>query len=62
MRRIADPMVGGVVTSFVGELLEYLAIYFICRSIGWERGPPFPEPHAPGNEWSIQGMGGRSEE
>ena len=32
MRRIAAPMVGGVVTSFLGELLVYPAIYFVWRS------------------------------
>jgi Cu(I)/Ag(I) efflux system membrane protein CusA/SilA len=34
MRRIAAPMVGGIVTSFFGELLVYPAIYFIWRSSG----------------------------
>jgi len=34
MRRIAAPMVGGIVTSFVGELVVYPAIYFIWRSRG----------------------------
>jgi Cu(I)/Ag(I) efflux system membrane protein CusA/SilA len=34
MRRIAAPMVGGVITSFFGELLVYPAIYFIWRSLG----------------------------
>jgi Cu(I)/Ag(I) efflux system membrane protein CusA/SilA len=34
MRRIAAPMVGGIVTSFFGELLVYPAIYFIWRSFG----------------------------
>ena len=34
MRRIAAPMVGGIVTSFIGELLVYPAIYFIWRSFG----------------------------
>ena len=37
MRRIAAPMVGGVVTSFIGELLAYPAIYFVWRSIGLEK-------------------------
>jgi len=37
MRRIAAPMVGGVVTSFVGELLVYPSIYFIWRSLKLER-------------------------
>jgi Cu(I)/Ag(I) efflux system membrane protein CusA/SilA len=34
MRRIAAPMVGGIVTSFFGELLVYPAIYFIWKSFG----------------------------
>ncbi len=32
MRRIAAPMVGGILTSFVGELVVYPAVYFIWRS------------------------------
>ncbi len=34
MRRIAAPMVGGIVTSFVGELIVFPAIYFLWREIG----------------------------
>ncbi|MCH9649351.1 MAG: CusA/CzcA family heavy metal efflux RND transporter [Deltaproteobacteria bacterium] len=34
MRRIAAPMVGGVVTSFLGELLVFPVIYFLWRSRG----------------------------
>ncbi|MDQ7007371.1 MAG: CusA/CzcA family heavy metal efflux RND transporter [Acidobacteriota bacterium] len=34
MRRIAAPMIGGVVTSFVGELIVYPAVFFIWRSMG----------------------------
>ncbi|MEJ2580064.1 MAG: CusA/CzcA family heavy metal efflux RND transporter [Acidobacteriota bacterium] len=37
MRRIAAPMVGGVVTSFFGELLVFPAIYFIWKSFGLRR-------------------------
>jgi len=37
MRRIAAPMVGGVVTSFIGELIVYPSIYFIWRSFGLKR-------------------------
>ncbi len=48
MRRIAAPMVGGIVTSFVGELVVYPAIYFIWRSIRIEKGPLFP-PRADGD-------------
>jgi Cu(I)/Ag(I) efflux system membrane protein CusA/SilA len=42
MRRIAAPMVGGIFTSFVAELLVFPAIYFIWRGIGLERTPLFP--------------------
>jgi len=43
MRRIAAPMIGGVVTSFAGELIVFPAIYFIWRSIGLGKGPLFPK-------------------
>ena len=39
MRRIAAPMVGGLFTSFVGELIVFPAIYFIWRGIGLKRTP-----------------------
>ena len=42
MRRIAAPMVGGIFTSFVAELLVFPAIYFIWRGARLERGPLFP--------------------
>ncbi|RMG47242.1 MAG: efflux RND transporter permease subunit [Acidobacteria bacterium] len=42
MRRIAAPMIGGVVTSFIAELILFPAIYFIWRSSGLEKGPLFP--------------------
>ena len=42
MRRIAAPMVGGVVTSFIGELIVYPSIYFIWRSLRLKKGPLFP--------------------
>lgn len=40
MKRIAAPMVGGIVTSFILELLIYPAIYVIWK--GWSeiRRPP----------------------
>ncbi len=41
MRRIAAPMVGGVFTSFVAELVVFPAVYFIWRGIGLERTPLF---------------------
>ncbi len=37
MRRIAAPMVGGIVTSFFGELVVYPAVYFIWRSWSVDR-------------------------
>jgi Cu(I)/Ag(I) efflux system membrane protein CusA/SilA len=43
MRRIAAPMVGGVVTSFIGELIVYPSIYFIWRSLKLRRSPLFPD-------------------
>lgn len=42
MKRIAAPMVGGLFTSFLGELAVFPAIYFIWRSIGLADGPLFP--------------------
>jgi len=41
MRRIAAPMVGGVFTSFIGELIVFPAIYFIWRGIGLKKTPLF---------------------
>jgi Cu(I)/Ag(I) efflux system membrane protein CusA/SilA len=49
MRRIAAPMVGGVVSSFIAELIVFPAIYFIWRSIKLERSPLF----APGGHGSA---------
>jgi Cu(I)/Ag(I) efflux system membrane protein CusA/SilA len=42
MRRIAAPMVGGVITSFIAELIVFPAIYFIWRSVKLTRTPLFP--------------------
>jgi Cu(I)/Ag(I) efflux system membrane protein CusA/SilA len=42
MERIAAPMVGGVMTSFLAELLVFPAIYFVWRSLKIESGPLFP--------------------
>lgn len=39
MKRIAAPMVGGLVTSFAMELLVYPAIYFMWRRRGLAAGP-----------------------
>ena len=51
MKRIATPMIGGVVTSTLMELLVYPAIYFLWRSRGLKGLPPpaaaaEPEPTA----------------
>jgi Cu(I)/Ag(I) efflux system membrane protein CusA/SilA len=43
MRRIAAPMVGGVFTSFIAELIVFPAVYFIWRSVKLTRSPLFPE-------------------
>ncbi|HVS14008.1 MAG TPA: CusA/CzcA family heavy metal efflux RND transporter [Thermoanaerobaculia bacterium] len=45
MRRIAAPMVGGVVTSFASELVVFPAIYFLWRAWQWRRRRiPMAEP------------------
>jgi Cu(I)/Ag(I) efflux system membrane protein CusA/SilA len=44
MRRIAAPMVGGIVTSFLGELIVYPAIYFLWRSAKLRKSDLFPTP------------------
>jgi len=40
MKRVAAPMVGGLVTSFAMELLVYPAIYFLWRRREVVAGPP----------------------
>ena len=50
MRRIAAPMVGGVFTSFVAELLVFPAIYFIWRAMQLRKGPLFPAGEEGGSE------------
>jgi Cu(I)/Ag(I) efflux system membrane protein CusA/SilA len=47
MKRIATPMIGGVVTSTVMELLVYPAMFFLWRSRCLER--PAPPGAAAGN-------------
>jgi len=42
MRRIAAPMVGGVFSSFAGELFVYPAIFFVWRAIKLRRTELFP--------------------
>ncbi len=44
MKRIAAPMVGGLVTSVLLELAIYPVIYYIWKSRGLRRGAPTPEP------------------
>jgi Cu(I)/Ag(I) efflux system membrane protein CusA/SilA len=39
MKRIAAPMVGGLVTSFILELLVYPAVYFLWKGRGLAEGP-----------------------
>jgi Cu(I)/Ag(I) efflux system membrane protein CusA/SilA len=41
MKRIAAPMVGGLVTSFVLELLVYPAVYYL-----WKKRAVSEEPEA----------------
>ncbi len=43
MRRIAAPMVGGVFTSFVAELVVFPAMYFVWRGMSLEKTPLFAE-------------------
>ena len=43
MRRIAAPMVGGIGTSFFGEVIVYPSISFIWRSMKLKRSPLFPD-------------------
>jgi Cu(I)/Ag(I) efflux system membrane protein CusA/SilA len=43
MRRIAAPMVGGVFSSFIGELIVYPCVFFIWRALKVTPGPLFPE-------------------
>lgn len=47
MKRIATPMVGGVVTSTLLELLVYPAIYYLWRSRAINRQNQPPEPGLP---------------
>jgi Cu(I)/Ag(I) efflux system membrane protein CusA/SilA len=42
MKRIATPMIGGIVTSTIMELLVFPAIFFIWRSRELQKGTPFP--------------------
>ena len=44
MKRIAAPMVGGIVTSFIGELIVYPVIFFIWKGRGLEKVSLKEEP------------------
>jgi Cu(I)/Ag(I) efflux system membrane protein CusA/SilA len=44
MKRIAAPMIGGLVTSFALELLVYPAIYFLWKRKHLPEGPATPAP------------------
>jgi copper/silver efflux system protein len=46
MKRIAAPMVGGLVTSFALELLVYPAVYFLWKKRGLTEGPASERPAA----------------
>jgi Cu(I)/Ag(I) efflux system membrane protein CusA/SilA len=50
MRRIAAPMVGGVFTSFVGELFVYPSIYFVWRALRLRKTSLFGAGQGPGEE------------
>jgi Cu(I)/Ag(I) efflux system membrane protein CusA/SilA len=48
MKRIAVPMVGGVFSSFLLELLVYPVLYFIWKwHFELRRGTAVPQPAAP---------------
>jgi len=49
MKRIAAPMVGGLVTSFVLELLVYPAVYLLWKRRGLRDAPP----SAPGRSGAV---------
>jgi hypothetical protein len=57
MRRIAAPMVGGVLTSFVGELVVYPAIYFVWRALKLKPGPLFAPSGSLGETTDRDGAG-----
>ena len=42
MKRVAAPMVGGLITSFAMELLVYPAIYYLWKRKEVPSGPPTP--------------------
>ena len=44
MKRIAAPMLGGLATSFILELLVYPAIYYLWKKREVAEGPITPDP------------------
>ena len=55
MRRIAAPMVGGLFTSFMGELIVFPALYFVWRGIGLKRTPLFESTDESNNGTTQEG-------
>jgi Cu(I)/Ag(I) efflux system membrane protein CusA/SilA len=55
MRRIAAPMVGGLFTSFMGELIVFPAIYFVWRGIGLKHTPLFQSEGNTDEEIFLEG-------
>ncbi len=53
MKRVAAPMVGGLATSFVLELLVYPPIYYLWRGRGLPEGPPTPATAAAPVDYAI---------
>jgi copper/silver efflux system protein len=54
MRRIAAPMIGGVFSSFLGELLVYPSIFFVWRSLKLRRSALFPPDGGGANSTPAQ--------
>jgi Cu(I)/Ag(I) efflux system membrane protein CusA/SilA len=53
MKRIAAPMVGGLITSFALELLVYPAIYFLWKGKGLAEGPPTADARSEDDERAV---------
>ena len=53
MKRVAAPMVGGLVTSFILELLVYPPIYYLVRARRLPAGAPTPAPSGPAVDYAI---------
>lgn len=54
MKRVAAPMVGGIVTSFILELLVYPAIYAVWRERSLEKESVGPDSDAKANLVSVR--------